>query len=67
MTNKLDAKTFTWTIAGLAVIVMAVLSLYWSLFITLNNKIETVRIEHTTTKTTLDNHLNFRCEDNDEH
>ena len=72
MNSKLDTKTFYSVTGGLMVIVMAILSLYWSLFVTLNTKIEDVRLDHNTTKTTLTNHvththINFRCEDSHEH
>ena len=65
--RKLDTATFTWVTTGLVVIVMGILGLYWSLFISMNQKLEAVRLNHNTTHTTLSNHINFKCEDNHEH
>ena len=67
MNSKLDIKTYTWVTTGLVIIMMGILSLYWTLFIALNAKIENVRLDHNTTQTTLNNHINFICEDRDEH
>ena len=67
MDSKLNITTYTWITTGLVVIVMGILGLYWSLFIALNAKIEGVRLGHNTTQTTLDNHLNFKCETSHEH
>jgi hypothetical protein len=65
--RKLDASTYTWVTTGLVVIMMGILGLYWTLFISINTKIESVRLDHAVTKTTLNNHINFKCEDNNEH
>ena len=65
--RKLDTVTFTWVTTGLVVIMMGILGLYWSLFINMAAKIETIKIDHNTTQTTLNNHINFKCEDTNEH